>query len=113
VQVELLEWPDKPVLGTQETQVLLSRLQDLSLAKVRGDLEGIDPSELSRMLNVWFCLSWTCIEENSHRFKILITLRSLKSLLPAVCILWLLSDTNFTALPSDKGVAMSYGTYLK
>lgn len=48
MQVELLEWPDKPVLGTQETQVLLSRLQDLSLAKVRGDLEGIDPSELSR-----------------------------------------------------------------
>ncbi|XP_024397742.1 nuclear pore complex protein NUP85 isoform X1 [Physcomitrium patens] len=46
--VELLEWPEMPLLGIHETNLLLSRLQELSLAKVRGDLEGIDPRDLSR-----------------------------------------------------------------
>jgi len=47
-QVELLEWPEQPLLGVHETHVLLSRLQELTLAKVRGDLEGIDSRDLSR-----------------------------------------------------------------
>lgn len=48
LQVELLEWPEQPLLGVHETHVLLSRLQELTLAKVRGDLEGIDSRDLSR-----------------------------------------------------------------
>lgn len=47
-QVELLEWPEQPLFNVSETHVLLSRLQELSLAKVRGDLEGVDPQELGR-----------------------------------------------------------------
>ncbi|KAG0571924.1 hypothetical protein KC19_VG054000 [Ceratodon purpureus] len=46
--VELSEWPEQALLGVHETHVLLSRLQELSLAKARGDLEGIDSRDLSR-----------------------------------------------------------------
>lgn len=46
--MELLEWPEQALLGVHETHVLLSRLQELTLAKVRGDLDGIDSRDLSR-----------------------------------------------------------------
>ncbi|CAM6043893.1 unnamed protein product [Sphagnum compactum] len=47
--VELLEWPEQPLLNVSETHLLLSRLQELLLSKVRGDLEGINPQDLTRL----------------------------------------------------------------
>jgi len=37
--VELLMWPDHALINVAETNLLLNKLQELSLAKVRGDLE--------------------------------------------------------------------------
>jgi hypothetical protein len=47
--VELLEWPEQPLLNVSETHLLLNRLQELLLSKVRGDLEGINPQDLTRL----------------------------------------------------------------
>lgn len=35
VQLKLLNWKDCPLLGVSETNLLLNKLQDLSLAKLR------------------------------------------------------------------------------
>lgn len=46
VQLKLLNWPERPLLNVSQTDLLLNKLQELSMAKHRPDFIEADlPSE--------------------------------------------------------------------
>lgn len=42
MQLKLLNWQERPLLGVSQTNLLLNKLQELSMAKLRPDFVEVD-----------------------------------------------------------------------